>query len=61
MNIEARSYKTYEICGIIDEILRDPIDHLQKLEAFYSDDQWLYLAKPYEKYSVLHKFMQSKI
>lgn len=58
MNIKARFYKTYEICGIIDEILRDPIEHLQKLEAFYNDDEWLYLAKPYEKYSVLHKFIE---
>lgn len=58
MNIEARFYKTYEICGIIDEIIRDPVEHLQKLEAFYCDDQWIYLAQPYGKYSVLHKFIE---
>ncbi|WP_099770291.1 HNH endonuclease, partial [Acinetobacter baumannii] len=51
-------YETYEICGIIDQIIRNPFDYLVKLEGFYCDEEWLFLAMPYEKYSILHKFIE---
>lgn len=58
MNIEARFYETYEICGIIDEVIRNPYSHLLTLEGFYCDGGWLYLVEPYKKYSILHKFIE---
>ncbi|ENX45941.1 hypothetical protein F886_01379 [Acinetobacter sp. NIPH 542] len=58
MNIQARFYETYEICGIIDQIIRNPFDYLLKLESFSCDEDWLFLAMPYDKYSILHKFIE---
>ena len=58
MKIEARFYETYEICEIIDQILRDQIEYLLKLEGFHCDGQWISLAQPFEKYSAFHKFIE---
>lgn len=57
MKIQARFYETYELCAIVDEVLDDPLEHAQKLEAFHCDDQWTSLVSPFEKNSAFHRFI----
>lgn len=58
MQIDARFYETYEMCDIISRVIRDPSEHLIKLEAFHCDGNWTWLTNPFEKYSALHKFIE---
>lgn len=58
MDIDARFYKTYEICGIIDEIIRNPVEYQIQLEGFYCDDRWTSFIEPFKKYSILHEFIE---
>ena len=57
MKIQARFYETYELCGIVDAVLRDPFEHARMLEAFHCDDQWTGLVQPFEKNSAFHQFI----
>jgi hypothetical protein len=58
MRIEARYYETYELCGIVDQVLRDPYDFAAGLEALTCDDGWVDLTEPFQKFSALHKFIE---
>lgn len=58
MKIEARFYETYEMCDVVDRILRDPSNHLVQLEGFHCDGGWLDLVLPFQKYSAFHKFIE---
>lgn len=57
MKIQARFYETYELCGIVDAVLRDPFEHARMLEAFHCDDKWTGLVRPFEKNSAFHQFI----
>ena len=58
MKIEARFYETYEMCDVVDRILRDPLGHLVKLEGFHCDGGWFDLVTPFQKYSAFHRFIE---
>lgn len=58
MKIEARFYETYEMCDIIDRILRDPSTYVVRLEEFHCDGAWLDLVTPFQKYSAFHRFIE---
>lgn len=58
MRIEARFYETYDLCAVVSGVLNDRWSHLRKLEGFHCDGQWAFWARPYEKYSVLHQFIE---
>ncbi len=58
MNIEARFYETYELCSIVHGVLAHRFDYLRNLEGFHCDGGWGSWAKPYQKYSVIHQFVE---
>jgi hypothetical protein len=58
MQIEARYYETYELCDIVDQVLRDPYEHAGGLAGFTCDDGWVGLTEPFEQYSALHRFVE---
>lgn len=58
MKIEARFYETYELCGIVNEILSDQFEYSVKLNAFHCDGRWVDLVRPYEKLSAFHRFIE---
>lgn len=37
MQIEARFYETYEMCDIVDRIIRVPSEYINLLEGFHCD------------------------
>lgn len=57
MRIEARYYETYELCGIVDQVLRDPFEFAGGLKGLTCDDGWVELTTPFEKHSALHKLI----
>ena len=58
MHIEARFYETYELCAIVDGILKDQSGHIVKLEGFHCDEQWAKWVGPYKRYSAFHQFIE---
>lgn len=58
MRIEARYYETYELCSIVDQVLRDPFAYASSLEGLTCDDGWVGLTAPFEKHSALHKLIE---
>jgi hypothetical protein len=58
MKIEARFYETYEMCDVVDRILRDPSNHMVQLEGFHCDGAWTDLVTPFQKYSAFHRFVE---
>lgn len=57
MHIHARFYETYNICSIVDGMLKNRFDWLMEMEGFYCDGQWSEWLVPYQKYSVFHRFI----
>lgn len=57
MHIVAKFYETYNVCDVVSEVLKNTLDHAQRLEAFHCDEQWADWVSPYEKQSVLHRFI----
>lgn len=58
MRIEARYYETYELCSIVDQVLRDPFEYASNLEGLTCDDGWIDLTAPFEKHPALHKLIE---
>lgn len=57
MNIEVKFYETYSICDVVSRLLWDTLEHAIELEGFHCDEQWADWIAPYEKQSVLHRFI----
>ena len=58
MNILAKFYETYNMCAVVDELLKNTLDNALLLEGFHCDEQWAEWLAPYQKYSVLHQFIE---
>lgn len=58
---EAKYYETYSMCSIVDGVIRNISDHLRTLEGFHCDGQWADWLRPYQKYSVLHQFIEFSV
>ena len=50
-------YATYYFANIIDGILSDQFSYIRKLNDFYGDDKIQWFAKPFQKYSAFHQFI----
>lgn len=58
MHIVAKFYETYNMCAIVDQFLKNTLDNALLLEGFHCDEQWAGWLVPYQKYSVLHQFIE---
>ncbi|WAC73153.1 HNH endonuclease signature motif containing protein [Roseateles sp. SL47] len=58
---EARHYETYSLCSIVDGVIRNTSDHLRILDGFHCDGQWAGWLRPFQKYSVLHQFIEFSV
>jgi len=56
--LEARFYETYYFCNIIRNVLCCPDDYLRILNDFYGDGAIFYRVSGFQKYSVLHDFIE---
>lgn len=56
--LEARFYETYYFCNVIRNILCCPDDYLRSLNEFYGDGAIFYRVSGFQKYSVLHDFIE---
>jgi len=58
MKFTAKFYETYNMCAVVDEFLKHTLDNALSLEGFRCDEQWVGWMAPYQKYSVLHQFIE---
>jgi hypothetical protein len=58
VHIVAKFYETYSMCAVVDEFLKNTLDHALLLEGFHSDGRWAGWLGPYQKYSVFHQFIE---
>ncbi len=58
MHIVAKFYETYNMCAIVDRLLKNTLDNALLLEGFHCDEQWAGWLTPYQKYSALHRFIE---
>lgn len=58
MHIVAKFYETYNMCAVVDGFLKNTLDNALLLEGFHCDEQWTGWLPPYQKYSVLHQFIE---
>jgi hypothetical protein len=58
MNIVAKFYKTYSMCAVVNDFLKNTLDNSLSLECFHCDEQWANWLAPYQKYSVFHQFIE---
>lgn len=55
---EGRFFQTYYFANAITNILRNQFDYLRDLNDFYTDDKFLSLIQPFQKFSALHWFIE---
>lgn len=58
MHIVAKFYETYNMCAVVDAVLKNTLDNASLLEGFHCDEQWVDWLAPYQKYSVFHQFIE---
>ena len=57
IKLEARFYETYEMCSVVEGVLRQPYEYARSLEGFHCDGQWAGWLSPFPKVSALHQFI----
>jgi len=54
-------YKTYYFSNICNEIIENPLNYIRHLDEFWGNGQISYLLNSFQKYSVLHHFIEHVI
>ncbi len=57
-SIEIRYSYTYYYAGVIKNVLENTMDYCRAIDEFYGEPMNLFFYKPYQKFSILHEFIE---